>query len=289
MRKSIFFLSCLVLIIVLTPPVQAQDDGKYERFNDRFRIYLGGFFPQTSSDITINGSIANPPPINIEDLLGVEDSSSVFWGGAVWRISRRNSLEFEYFSLNRDGFINLVPDPIEVGDLIIESGSINTTFDTSVGRLTYGFSVVRSDRMDIQLKAGLHVADMSTTMQLAGAVCDVTLGQMPPGCPGGQTPPDEEEDITAPLPHFGGSFNYMITPNIGARFEVIGFALELDNIDGSLVEVDADITWYPWRHFGVGGGLRYFNVDVESKGSDELNGKFEFEYWGPAVYFITSF
>ena len=288
MRKSIFWPSCLVLIIALMLPAQAQDDGKYARFDQRFRIYLGGFFPQTSSEISINGSVVNPPPIDVEDLLGVEDSSSVPWGGANWRISRRNSLEFEFFQLERDGFVNLIPDPIEVGDLIIESGSINTTFDISLGRLTYGFSVVRKERMDIQLKAGLHLADFSTTMQLVGAVCDVSLGQMPPGCPGGQMPPDEGEDVTAPLPHFGGSFMYAITPTIAARFEVIGFALELDSIDGSLVEIDADIRWYPWKHWGFGAGLRYFNVDVESKGS-ELNGEFEFEYWGPALYVVSTF
>ncbi len=287
MRKSIVFPSCLLLIIALLPPVQAQDDGKYDRFDNRFAIYLGGFFPQTSSKISINGSVANPPPIDVEDLLGIEDSSSVLWGGGVWHISQRNSLEFEYFQLNRDGFIDLIPDPIAVGDLIIESGSINTTFDVSVGRLTYGFSVVSRDRWDLQLKAGLHIADMSTSLQLAGAVCDVSLGQMPP-CPGGQTPPEEVEDVTAPLPHFGGSFMYAITPTIAARFEVIGFAIELDSIDGSLIEVDADIGWYPWKHWGIGAGLRYFNVDVESKGS-ELNGKFEFEYWGPAVYVAATF
>ena len=288
MRKSIFFPSWLFLIIAFVPPVQAQDDGKSERFDDRFRIYLGGFFPDVNSEITINGSIVKPPPIDVENLLGIENTSSVLWGGAAWHISRRNSLEMEFFSLDRDGFINLIPDPIEVGDLIIESGSINTTFDISIGRLTYGFSVVRTDRMDIALKAGLHVADMSANLQLAGAVCDVSLGQMPPGCPGGQTPPDESEDITAPLPHFGGSFRYAITPTIGARFEVIGFAIELDNIDGSLVEIDADIAWYPWRHWGFGAGVRYFNVDVEAQGS-ELNGKFEFEYFGPAVYVVTTF
>ena len=287
MRRWMIFPSCLVLIIALLPLVQAQDENKPERFDDRFHIHLGGFFPQTSSKIGINGSVMNPPPLDIEDLLGVEDSKSVLWGGASWRISRRNSLEFEYFQLNRDGFINLIPDPIAVGDLIIESGSINTAFDISVGRLTYGFSVVRRDRWELQLKAGLHVADMFAGMQLSGAVCDVSMGDTSP-CPRGQTPPEEVEDVTAPLPHFGGLFGYSITPTIAARLEIIGFALELDNIDGSLVETDADVVWYPWRHWGFGAGIRYFNVEVESKGS-ELNGKFEFEYWGPAVYVTTTF
>ncbi len=64
--------------------------------------------------------------------------------------------------------------------------------------------------------------------------------------------------------------------------------MELDDIDGSLVEIDADIAWHPWRNFGFGVGLRYFTLDVESKGS-ELNGKFDLEYFGPTVYVSASF
>ncbi len=288
MSKSIFFVTLLCLLTGLALPAQAQDGGNYDYFNDPFRVYAGGFFPSVDTQIAINGSVVNPQPINVEDVLGVEDSSSVAWAGAAWHISRRNSLEIEFFNLNRDGFVNLVPDPVEVGDLIIESGSINTAFDVSVGRLTYGFSVVRNERMDVQLKGGLHIADLSVALQLSGAVCDVTMGEMPPGCPGGQTPPSESADVTAPLPHFGASFAYAITPTIAANFEVIGFALELDNIDGSLVEIDADITWQPWRHLGFGVGLRYFNAEVESTGSD-LNGEFNLEYFGPTVYVSATF
>ena len=56
----------------------------------------------------------------------------------------------------------------------------------------------------------------------------------------------------------------------------------------AVLEIDADIAWQPWRHFGLGAGLRYFKVDVDSKGS-ELNGEFDFEYFGPILYVATSF
>jgi hypothetical protein len=288
MSKSTFYVALVCLLAGLALPAQAQDNSGYDTFNDRFRVSLGGFFPSANSEITINGTAVTPPPINIEDVLGVEDSSSVPWIGAQWHISRRNSLELEFFELNRDGLINVIPNPIEVGDLIIENGSVNTAFDMSVARLTYGFSVIRNERMDIQLKGGLHIANLSAALQLSGAVCDITMGQMPPGCPSGQTPPAQSEDVTAPLPHFGGSFAYAITPTVAANIQVIGFAIELDSLDGSLVEIDADIAWQPYRHFGFGVGLRYFNANVESTGA-ELNGKFDLEYFGPTVYVSATF
>lgn len=282
--------ACLSLLFVLaTGPVAAADDGQFKALNKRFHVYLGGFFPDVDTTISINGEILpDNPALNFEDVFGLDDSKTVLWGGARWRISRRNSLEFEFVQLNRDGSTTLVTDDIEIGDSILQAGArVDTTFDTTIGRLTYGFSLVRNDRMDIQLKAGLHIADVSTTLLATGAVC--VDGEIPPNCSiFASTPRREGEDITAPLPHFGGSFTYGITPSVAARLQIIGFALELDDIDGSIVELDADFIWQPWENFGIGAGVRYFNTDIEGKGSD-LNGKFEFEYFGPTIYVLGAF
>jgi hypothetical protein len=288
MNKWISVPVLLILTTTVMSPLQAQGTDGYDQLNDRFRIYLGGFWPDVDSNISINGTVVNPPPIDVENVLGIEEGNEVVWGGARWRISRRNGLEFEYFELDREGVQGFTNESIGVGDFIVESGFINTAFDIAFGRLTYGFSLVRNDRMDLQLKAGLHLADISAALQLSGNVCDTTMGQSPPGCPLLASPVVEAEDVTAPLPHFGGSFAYAFTDTVAFRFQVIGFAIELDSIDGSLVEIDADVAWHPWRHFGVGVGARYFNVDVEAMGS-ELNGKFDFEYFGPVVYIATTF
>jgi hypothetical protein len=283
----LFLMTALCFSAVWLSPVHAQDSTTYDSFNDRYRFYVGAFAPSFSSQIAINGDVVSPPPVDVENVLGVDDDNIVAWAGVQWHISQRNSLEFEYFQLNRDGFIDLFPDPVEVADLIIESGSMNTAFDVAVSRITYGFSLMRSERVDLQVKGGLHIADLSIALQLSGAVCDVSLGEMPP-CPTGQTPELQSQDVTAPLPHFGISYAYAITPTIAMRLQAIGFAIELDNIDGGLLELDADISWQPWDHLGMGIGVRYFNADVESKGSD-LNGKFDLEYYGPVLILAGSF
>jgi hypothetical protein len=288
--KMRFQESILIAFISLVFALPAAAENNYDQFNDRFKLYLGGFWPSLESKIGINGDVTPPaPPISIEDTLGVEDSSGVAWGGARWRISRRNSLEFEYFQLQRDGVISgAFSPPTQIGDTFIESGAINTQFDTSVGRLTYGFSVIRNERMDVQLKVGLHVAKLDAAFGLSGNVCSpATTPTTPPGCPAA-TKGSESEDVTAPLPHIGGSFAYAITPSVAFNFEIVGFALEIDSIDGSVVEVDADFSWQPFRHFGGGIGVRYFNTNVEATNSD-LNGEFDFEYFGPVVYVQTTF
>lgn len=286
MKKQVSFIVLTAVSCSLIGNASAEDNPL---LNDRFAIYIGGFFPQVDSTIRIDGDIIGPGDnLDAENAFGLEDSKSVLWGGVRWRISRRNSLEFEFADLNRNGFVQAATDEYKIGDSIVQAGaSVDSTFDLTLGRLTYGFSILKDEKKDLAVKAGLHIADIGASLLFTGAVC--VDGEVPPNCSiFGSSPRLETESVTAPLPHLGGMFSYAFTPTIAARIQVIGFALEIDNIDGSMVEIDADVVWTPWDHFGFGAGLRYFNINVKANGSD-LNGEFDYEYFGPAVYGIVTF
>jgi len=288
MRPSIVSLFAIVAVSAVTNT--AAQESEYAGFDDPFRIYLGGFWASVDSKLSINSDILPPlPPVDVEDVLGVEDSKGVAWGGIAWRISQRNMLEFEYFALKRNGGrSDTYTPPIQVGDTYIEGGSMDTYYDTAISRLTYGFSIIRKERSDLQLKAGLHIADLEAGLQLNGLVCDpTTIPSVPPGCPAASTGV-ESQDVSAPLPHFGISYAYAISPTLAFNVQAMGFAIEIDDIDGSIIELDADIAWQPWRKFGFGVGVRYFNTDVSAKNAD-LNGSFEFEYLGPTLYVHATF
>jgi hypothetical protein len=271
-------------------PLTVLAEDSYDQFNDPFRIYLGGFWPTVSSKININGEVLPPgPPISIEDQLGIRESADTMWGGVVWRVSQRSSLVLETFALNRNGGeTGAFSPPLQIGDTFIESGTIATSFDTSVTRVTYGFSMKRSERSDLQLVGGLHIASIRVGLQLSGDICDQsTVPTVPPGCPTATTGA-EEEDVTAPLPHFGVSYAYAFSPSVALRLQALAFAIEIDSIKGSILEADADLTWQPTRHFGAGIGFRYFNTNVKGKGS-RLDGEFDYEYVGPVVYIQATF
>jgi len=55
MRISIFMTIALATGLALT--TSAMADGQYDQFNDRFRVYLGGFWPEVDSKIGINGDV----------------------------------------------------------------------------------------------------------------------------------------------------------------------------------------------------------------------------------------
>lgn len=284
--RSFLARSMPLMALVATPAIAQQ----YAGMDDNWRVYVGAFRSTVDSKIQINGDVLPPgPPIDIEDVLGVDDSRTVGWGGMAWHFARRHSVEAEFFVLNRDASVTeTFEPPIQIGDTIIESGTVTTGYDTSVYRLTYGFSAIRSDRSDLQLKAGLHIASLKANIGLAGALCNpTTTPSAPPGCPplGAST---ESEDVSAPLPHFGASYAYALTPTIALNVAGMGFAIQIEGIEGSIYELDADVAWQPFEHFGFGLGYRFFRMKVDSTGS-ELNGKFEFEYNGPTLFVQATF
>jgi hypothetical protein len=285
MRHIYTSLVSVILACLVAGTVSAQTAGLNPMLDDRWAIYLGGFFPDISSEITLNGNVLPGDGLDFENVLGLEDSKNVLWGGARWRISRRNMIEFEFADLNRSGSVQAT-ERLQIGDSDVQIGAlINTTFDVTLGRLTYGFAVLKDEKKQFYLKAGVHIADLGASIQLDGDVC--VYPDTPP-CNPLTSPRFETEDITVPLPHFGGAFSYAFTPKLTGRLQAIAFALEINSIEGALYEVDADLIWTPWRHFGLGAAVRYFNVDIEASSSD-LNGEFDFRYWGPAIYGIFTF
>ena len=288
---STFRLRAFILLGFLAFASSASADGEYTNIDDSFRIYLGGFWPEIDSKLSINSDQlpAPLPPVDVEDVLGVPDSQGAAWGGITWFIAPRHSVELEHFTLNRDGGANdMYSPPLQFGDVYIEGGEISTSYDTALTRFTYGFSLVHSERTDFKLKAGLHKMKMEAGIGVSGLICSPsTVPSVPPGCPAAGSG-TATEGVTVPLPHLGASYLFAMTPTLALRLQALGFAIELDSIEGSIFEFDADVVWQPWQNFGIGAGLRYFNTNAKSVGS-ELNGEFNFEYLGPAIYVQATF
>jgi hypothetical protein len=286
---ALLALSFLVQGTALAKPI-----GEEEKYNhmldDRFSLWIGGFFPKVESTIRLDSTAGNPgDEISFENFLGLEDSKTTLWGGFRWRISRRNQLEFEFNNLNRSGSVSASTDPIDVGDETIIAGArIDTAFDLTLARITYGFSVIRKQKHDLAVKAGLHIAATSLAIDAFGDIQDVNTGMTlcnPSPC---QTSV-ESDDYTLPLPHFGLSYTYAFTPHWGLRAQGLGFAIKINDIKGVMTEIDVDLHYQPWKHVGIGGGFRFWDLTIEDTGDSFLQGEFQYKYWGPALYVLGSF
>lgn len=285
--------SSTILIVALFSAdlrnAHAAPDSSNPVLQNRWMISLGGFFPEVNSEVTLDSDLGSPGDgLDFEDGLGMEDSKAVLWGGARLRISRRNLIEIEYTRLNRSGYIAAISNELEIGDSVIQvGGAIDSEFDVGLGRLTYGFSAIKTDRQELVAKAGLHIADLSVALKLSG---NISVDGEPVSPVPIEAPVIEDSDLTAPLPHFGLSYFYAFTPRLGLRANLLGFYLEINDIEGSILDLGTDVVYQPWDHFGVGAGLRFFRVNVDDNRTDKrVRAEFEFDYFGPTIYFLTNF
>ncbi len=283
--QTIRYLGIIVVTIVAATSAAQADTNPV--LDDRFTFYLGGFFPDVDSSVTLHSDFIPGPGdrIDFEDEFSLEDSKNVLWGGMKWQISRRNQLQIEYLQLNRDASAGAVTRDFVFGDSIVQVGAeVDTEFDLGIGRVTYGYSFINDDNKKAVLLAGLHWADVEVAVGFRGAVIDAETG-LPIAV--GETKV-EDEDIAIPLPHLGGQFSYAFSSKWLMRAQLIGFKLEVGDWDGTLIDAGLDLAFMPWRHFGIGVGYRYFDVDIEGDGSS-LDGEFEFEYKGPTLFAVYSF
>jgi len=148
--------------------------------------------------------------------------------------------------------------------------------------LTYGYSILRDEKLDLSILAGLHVATAKVTATATGSLIIDGV----PVANGSST--ESSSTLTFPLPHLGGSISYKISPRWTAQASVVGFALDLNQYSGSLVQVDAVASYQLSKNFGIGAGLKYFNLNAqaeESRGAAE----FDYQFFGPAVFGYATF
>ena len=275
-----------VLVMASTVAVADSPDEGAPFLDDRYSFWLGAFFPNVDSRFRLDSSAGVPgDEIDFEDTLGLEDGKNVGFGGFRWRMSPRNLVEFELVQLNRSGLVEGISKPLNIDDYEIRvGGRIDTEFDVTIGRLTYGFTVLNTETSEVALKAGLHLTKVHTLFRLSGAVFKDGI---PVGTPSSVV--EEGEDVAAPLPHPGLSYGYAFTPKLGFRAQGLAFALKISGYEGTLVDLGLDVQYRPWSQFGVGAGLRYFNITVDDNRDADSRSRFVFEYFGPVIYGVFSF
>lgn len=91
------------------------------------------------------------------------------------------------------------------------------------------------------------------------------------------------------MPHLGGSLSYEFTPKLAGQLNLLAFALDLGDYSGSLLEVDAFMTYQLSKQFGIGVGLKYFNLNLQANLSRGGSAEYDLEFFGPAIFGYASF
>jgi hypothetical protein len=243
---------------------------------EKYGVNLGVFVASTDSTFRIGSGIGLD--IDVENLLGLDATNTVFRTGALWRFSdnRRHRLDFNWFSFKRDGTRQILDDiTIEnkAGEKItIEAGStVNGFFDLDIYEVAYSYSFFQDERIDLAAGIGFYVMPIDFGLRVTGIA-------------------DEEgsQDFTAPLPVVGLRMDFALTPQWFIRTGSQLFYLEYDSFKGVLMDFRAAIEYNPWKHVGIGLGFDTMAIKLEADGEDfpgiDFTGRVRFNYTGLQLY-----
>jgi hypothetical protein len=254
-------------LLLLAPACSlAQSD-----FDDRFSISLGAFITDRNTDARLDSAgLGTGTDLNFEDDLGLDTSDSLARLDGYYRFNQKHRLNFSVFDLSRDSSATIQGD-IQFGESIFAVDTIiNAEFDLTIAKLAYTYSFYQRDNGYVGVTAGIYVADSNISLTAPN------LGQT------------ESSSLMAPLPVLGlrGEYDFADRWRFSASGEF--FAIEFDNVDGSLVDLYLGIDYRLNNHVAIGLGYNAVNIDVEATKND-FSGKLDWGYGGVLLFFKFDF
>jgi hypothetical protein len=265
------------LTAIFSTGAMAAGDSIQDTHSFRLGIY------SQDADITVQSTIEPFPPIEIDltDDLNLDDSSESIYFNYRWRFKEKWTLSATFLRLDLNGSgvagfdFNFEGKPFTAGV------AIESQFDMDTYLIDVAYSVVRNDKWEVFLGAGIHAFDFETT--IAGAVLLES---------GGDTIIQESTkvnaDVLAPLPNLRVQTTYLITPRWEVNAGVGWLSLEIDNIEGKYGYLEIGTEYRFTDRFGIGATYQVSKIDVTSTESNKVE-KFDIEFSGPSIYLSYGF
>jgi len=245
---------------------------------DRYWAELEYFFPTISSTARLDFPNTNIPgtQINLEDDLGLADRKGTPYVLLGMRLAERWRLEFEYYQLNRSSTLTINRN-LQWGAVTFPaSASVNTTFDTSIYRLTGGYSFYRTPQAEAGAAVGLHITDFKIALSGQG------------NGPAGLAFQSEQRDQLVPLPTVGLYGSYMLSDRWVLRGRVDYLTLNYQGYDGSLKNLLLALDWRFAKNWSAGLGYRFVDYQLESTKA-RFHGQVNYKFKGPTLFIGAMF
>jgi len=246
---------------------------------DQFWAGLEYFYPTISSTAHIDATATARPgsSISLEDELDLSDRKGTPYVNLGMRLGDAWRLEFEYYSLKRSANKTLTRT-INWGDTTFPVGAnLTSQFDSTIYRITGGWSFVKNQQAEAGVGFGLHITDFTT--QLSGQGTGVLSGT------GFQR---EAHDALVPLPTVGLYGTYVVTPQVMLRGRVDFLSLKYQDYDGRLLNWMAAVDWRFSKNVGAGLGYRYVDYKLEATKTD-FTGEVKYTFKGPTIFINAAF
>jgi hypothetical protein len=236
---------------------------------DTWYFGLGTTFLNSNTQAELSGSSGAGGVIDFEDAFGLAENKWAPEALARWRFSERWRLEFEYFSLNRSNSRTTQND-ITWGDTTIPAGTnVKGSFDTTVLRVSCGYSFFKTQDKELGVALGFHVTKFEAGLD----------------APGFST---KDGKVLAPLPVVSMYGQFALTDEWAVQGRLDALRIQYDPFYGNVLSIGVDALYQPWRHLGFGIGWRTLQISGGVSASD-WEGDITTEYTGPILFASSSF
>jgi len=239
---------------------------------ETFNLNIGVFFSAIDSSVSAGfGNVGLEA--DIEEVLGLDTSTTAFRIDALWRFTdnKRHRFDFSWFDIKRNSTKTLSTE-FEIGGEVFPIGTtVESTLDFRIFKGSYSYSFFQDDRFDFGVSVGLFVVPIEYDFKS-------TTGQL-----------QEADSITAPLPVIGLRGDFAITPKLFLKSYIDLFYLEFDDYEGRIWDFQIALEYNVFKNVGFGLGFEHFQIDVEAHDDTDIpgvnfNGKIDFLYTGVMIY-----
>ncbi len=279
MKKSIF--SGIFAVISSLAGIQlasaASFSGIHPLQSDPWVLSVGAFQANINSQAELSRKNTQGTDIDFENDLNFDDTDTLPALFINWRITNKNRVSFEYFTVGQGNSGKAGRTFIWDGVEYDAGVKIKSNLDLDVGRFFYGYSFIKDDRKELGLGLGLHYLSVDTAIAGEAKINGTPVGKVKAGF-----------DDWAVLPNLGAYGNYAFSPKWIVKGRVDWISANIGDYDGTLWNTEAAVQYQMFKHVGVGLAYRYLSFDVSADKSRK-SWAIDLDYNGPLLFVTANF
>lgn len=253
------------------------------------KLRTGAFWAylDTKLNATVPGTRLSQE-IDYESDLFLDESKVTPFFGLTYRFNKNHALLLSYFALHRSSARQIVSKPFEFeyeGETyrVAAGARLATLLDLDIYQLSYMYSFYATDTFLVAGTIGAHVVRVKNGYrgEIGVKLNDGVWSLSGKGI---------NESLTAPLPDFGLLLHYKVTDNITLGLRAQYFQLKINDIAGSVLDLECEALNYldNDKHWALGVAYQYYGVGVDyARTRYKLD--LDIHYQGPMVFIQYDF
>lgn len=215
---------------------------------DRLRVEVNLLGASVDTNLRVDESLTvRGTEINAEDDLGLEDFELLPQVEFTLLPGEHHLVRFSAFAAHRSAQKNIEREISFDNEDYLVSERVDSRLNLTMFGLTYGYRFLAHPRSEITATFGIQIAEVEANAVVRSRVVR------------------EAESGVAPLPLAGIEGRFDFTPRWSVEARAQYLTVDIDEVDGSILDARLALTWRLNPYLALGVGYRTFTIEVDSQ------------------------